>query len=61
MAFLIGGFSLFKFIQKTTTENKVEAFLKEKGYTEAILEQETRYDSKTGDYYVQVIYKGEPN
>lgn len=43
------------------TENKVMAHIEEKGYQNQIKAMETKYDSKQGEYFVQIIYQDEPD
>lgn len=59
---VIGGIVLYKVsIQRMMTEKKVMAHVEKEGYTEQIKSKKTMYDSKQGGYFVEIVYKDEPN
>lgn len=60
---VIAGFFIYQYpIQKKITTDKITEHLESKGINleEDIKSFVTVYDSKVGEYYVEVIYKDEP-
>ncbi|MBM7714413.1 DUF3139 domain-containing protein [Siminovitchia sp. FSL H7-0308] len=60
---IVAGFIIYKYpIQKAITTNKVLEHVKSKGLDEDdFISMETLYDSKVGEYYVEIVYKDEPD
>ncbi|MBM7541828.1 DUF3139 domain-containing protein [Amphibacillus cookii] len=48
-----------RIINKTQTTKAVDEAIEEMGFSDAISHKETVFDSKTGDYEVEVIYEDE--
>lgn len=58
---LIAAYPSYRIFSRISTESKIEDRIDEKDYNRDISKQETKYDSKTGRYFLEVRYGNEPD
>lgn len=51
----------FYYDEKKLTVEKIDNYLSENNYHQQISKKEIEFDSKTGEYFVRVVFKDEPN
>lgn len=57
---LIAAYPSYRLISRVVTESKIESRLKKEKFDDDIVNKETKLDSKTGKYFLEVQYKDEP-